>query len=64
VATEPLTSYKIAVSYLIDGQTKTYTGSFAGRTSSDAAAAARTFVTRYIRPQVITAADEVAVTPS
>jgi hypothetical protein len=50
---EPLIRYNIAVTYVIGGDTKTYTGFFAGQGLTEAVDRARKFVTQYIRPSCI-----------
>ena len=58
---DAFSTYKIAVSYFLSGETKTYVGSFLGSTSEEAVQGARRFVTRFIRPAYIVSANEVVV---
>lgn len=57
---DPPIRFHIAVTYSIGGESKTYTGFFAGRALPEAAETARKFVTQYIRPSAILSVSEVS----
>lgn len=59
---DPYTQYHITVTYVTVGEPKTYVGWFTGRVAEEAITAARAFVTKYMRPQYISEANEVVST--
>lgn len=56
---KPFTTFQITVTYVSVGEAKTYVGWFPGATAAEAIVAARAFVNKYVRPQYISAANEV-----
>lgn len=56
---EPFTQYQVTVTYVTSGEPKTYIGWFPGRTAREGIDAGRAFVTKYMRPQFISEANEV-----